>query len=82
MLLSVVEEVVDVKEADQGIESLAAGGLGCSPPEVAAILAFTISQCLSELIYRYNLNEILTFWSKVFKTCCFQSIKIPFWQRF
>ena len=39
----VVEEVADVRGADQSIESLAAGGLD-SPPEAVVILVFTMSQ--------------------------------------
>ena len=53
-----VEEVVDVRGADQSIETLAAGGLGgYGPTEAVAILAFTMSQSSPELIYGYNLKH-------------------------
>ena len=57
------EEVVDMRGAEQNIESLAAGGLGGhSPPEAVAILAFTMSQSSSRLIHSnfigiYNLKH-------------------------
>ena len=66
LLQAVVEEVVDVRGADQSIESLAAGGLmAVSPPEAVAILAFTMSQSSPELIYS---NFIGTICSIVTKT--------------
>ena len=54
-----VQEVVDVRGADQSIKSLEAGDLGGVVPDVVSILAFMMSQSSLELICRYNQECII-----------------------
>ena len=51
------EEVVDMREADQSIESLAAGG-GGGGAETIAVLVFTMSQSSPKLIYSNFIGTI------------------------